>query len=460
MNENDSYIFDVEAPTSWVFPGEPTWISGWFLSKTEAVFSDLRAVTGGVVHLGILGIPRPEIEQRHRGRTGLPHAGFVLQVRPPLGAADLRLELLDAGGRWVEIWRTTIEVRQGPRPGGRLNAGIVPDQLRKLLQARRADPAGDLAPQARRLAGESAVVPLDTLPNPPFFGALERPLLTGGSQFGKVSVEGWIIHQEQRILRLVASTDPLVEVEMDYGDRERPDAGAMFPGHPHAARSQYFGMVDIDERAEDPACLKVFADLEDGTRHLVFVRRFYQRGCAQLERPLPEFSRATFAEVALAFAAACRHEGISLGGPGGYWRQCRVAYRLFRQFAPASIAHLRQGRPDDYTEWQRANALSPRLRQLLAAAAERSGAGGPRFTVLVDPRGCNAEQLQQLAASLRAQIYPHWQACFIGADAPAGDRRCVRVPLADRQDFVGALNQAVQAAKGTHVTLLPGHSRR
>src|SRR5690606_5434668 len=152
-------------------------------------------------------------------------------------------------------------------------------------------------------------------------------------------VEGWIIHQEQRIRRLVASTHPLVEVEMDYGDRERPDAGAMFPDHPHAARSQYFGMVDIDENAVDPSCLKIFADLEDGTRHLVFVRRFYQRGCTQEERPLPEFSRNTFMDVALAFASACRAEGVRLGKLADYWRQCQIAYRLYRRFAPVSLAH-------------------------------------------------------------------------------------------------------------------------
>jgi glycosyltransferase involved in cell wall biosynthesis len=312
---------------------------------------------------------------------------------------------------------------------------------------------------ARRLARESAVVPLDSLPNPPFFGALERPLLTGGSQFGKVNVEGWIIHKEQRILRLVASTDPLVEVEMDYGDRERLDAGAMFPGHPHAARSQYFGMVDIDEKADDPACLKVFADLEDGTRHLVFVRRFYQRGCTQMERPLPQFSRLTFMEVALAFASACRAEGISIGRPGDYWRQCRVAYRLFRQFAPASLDHLRQSQPDAYTEWQHANALTPTLRQLLEKAAEQAGTDGPRFTVLVDTRDCTPAQLRDLADSLLAQIYTHWQACFVGAAAPAGDQRFTSVPADDPQNFIAALNRAVQTAKGTHLTLLPGHSR-
>ena len=451
MNENDSYIFDVELPTKWVFEGEPTWISGWFLSKTEAYFSDLRAVTGGVSHLGIFGIPRPDVEERHRGRAGLPHAGFVLQVRPPKGATDLKLELLDSGGRWVEIWRTPIKVKAGPALGGQLNAAIVPDQLRKLLQARRADPTASLAPLARHLAVESAVVPLDSLPNPPFFGKLERPELTGGSQFGKVQVEGWIIHQEQRIRRLVASTHPLVEVEMDYGDRERADAGAMFPGHPHAMRSQYFGMVDIDESQEDPVCLKVFADLEDGTRHLVFVRRFYQRGCAQLEHPLPEFSRAVLVEVALAFAAGCRAEGIRLGSWRDYWQHCRKAYRLFQQFAPTSLAQVRRGPLEPYVAWQQANALTPRLRQQLVQVAQQLDASGPRFTVLVNAAGSSPDRLRELAASLVAQIYRHWELWLVGAEsAPASDSRL---------KIAAEFNDAANRANGTYVAYVPGDSQ-
>jgi glycosyltransferase involved in cell wall biosynthesis len=444
VNENDSYIFDVELPTVWVFAGEPTWISGWFLSKTGAIFSDIRAIIGGVPYLGILGLPRPEIEKKHRGATGLPHAGFSLQVRPPLGATELRLELLDAGGRWVEIWRTPIRVKQGPPSGGKLNPGVIPDQLRKLLQARRADPSASLAPLARRLAVESAAVPLETLPNPPFFGALEKPLLTGGSQFGKLNVEGWIIHQQQRIVRLVASTHPLVENEMDYGNRERAEAGRMFPDHPHAARSQYFGMVDVDEAAGDPVCLKIFADLEDGTRHLVFVRRFYQKGCEQMERPLPAYSRATFVETALALVSACRAEGIRLGGLGAYWRQCKEAHRLFRLFAPPSLAHLPQKTADTYARWQQAHALAPKGRQLLEAVAQKLDATGPRFVLLVDTRYCIPLHLEQLTDSLKQQIYPRWETVFIGAN---------------EADFIRALNTAVHAAKGTHVALLPGHAR-
>lgn len=459
MNENDSYIFDVELPTKWVFSGEPTWISGWFVSKTEAYFSDIRAVSGGATHLGILGIPRPDVEERHRGRVGLPHAGFVLQVRPPAGAKELRLELLDHGGHWVEIWRTGIKVRQGPRYGGRLNSGIVPDQLRKLLQARRADPAGDLTSLARRLVRESAVIPLDSLPNPPFFGALEKPMLTGGSQFGKVTVEGWIIHKEQRISRLVASTHPLVEVEMDYGDRERADAGAMFPGHPHAARSQYFGMVDIDEQAVDPSCLKIFADLEDGTRHLVFVRRFYQRGCTQEERPLPEYRRGTFIEVALAFASACRTEGVRLGKLSEYWQQCQAAHRLYRRFAPVSLAHLSRARPDAYTGWQQTQVLTPRLRELLTSSSASNGGNGPEFLVLVDTRNCTEGQLHELAESLRAQIHGRWRACFVGAAAPSGDARLQALPVPTSKDFIRTLNAALAQIHGSHVLCIPGHSR-
>jgi len=459
VNENDSYIFDVELPAAWVFSGEPTWISGWFLSKTGAIFSDIRAIIGCVPHLGILGLPRPDIEQKHRGSTGLPHAGFSLQVRPPLGATELRLELLDAGGRWVEIWRTPIQVQSGPKPGGQLNPGTVPDQLRKLLQARRADPAADLSPLARRLAVESAVVPLETLPNPPFFGALEKPLLTGGSQFGKLNVEGWIIHQEQRIRRLVASTHPLAENEMDYGDRERAEAGEMFPNHPYAARSQYFGMVDIDERAGDPVCLKIFADLEDGSRHLVFVRRFYQRGCVQMERPLPEFSRATFVEVARTFASACRAEGIRLGKLSDYWNQCREGYRLFKLFAPARLVPQASANDDPFWAWEYANALTPRLRQMLESGVNKLGVDFPRFTLLIDARHGTPAQLRDLASSLSKQIYPHWQAWFIGAVAPGNDDRLKSAPIADRKDFIQVLNATAHTIKSSHLALLPGHSR-
>ena len=458
MNENATYIFEVEEPREWVFTGEPVWISGWFVSKVGAVFSDIRAVIEGVPQMGILGLPRPEIERRHRGYAGLPHAGFALRVCPPRGAKLLRIELLDAGHNWVEIWRTKIKVVRGQNTIGRCQLGVLPDQIRRLLQERRARPGGDLTALADELALQAAAVPLDTLPNPPFFGALERPELLGGAQFGKVRVEGWIIHQTQRITRLLGSTHPLVENELDYGDRERREAAELFPGHPHAGRSQYFGMLDLDETAPAPAIIKIWAELEDGTRHLVFARRFYPRACNAWERPLPAFGRAEFFACARAFWSACRRHRIRLGRPAARWRAFAAAYRAFRRDAPEFIPA--GGPAEPYAAWQQANRLTPRLRDALAASAARLAETGPRLTLLIDARSCTTAQLAALATSLRDQLYPRWQAWFVGAPPPAGaDDRCRHERCAGPKDFLRALNAAAHQAAGDWLALLPGHSR-
>ncbi|MFI5336148.1 MAG: glycosyltransferase [Opitutales bacterium] len=458
MNENDAYIFDVEEPREWVFRGEPVWISGWFLSKTGAVFSDIRAVIDEIPHLGILGMPRPEIEQRHRGWAGLPHAGFLLQIAPPAGARVLRLELFDAGHHWVEFWRTDITVGAGRTPPPHYRLGLLPDHLHRLLQARRSDPAADLRPLAGALVLEAAAVPLDTLPNPPFYGALENPELIGGTQYGKLRLEGWIIHREQRIVRLLGSTHPHVENELDYGDRERGEAAALFPGHPYAGRSQYFGLLDIDETAPGPAVIKLFAELEDGTRHLVFTRRFYTRACNLWERPLPVLSLGQFFDCSRALYSAARARNIRLGSLGEIRRALSVAWRLYRREAPAAIPPASV--QDSYLTWQQANRLSPRLRTALVAAARRLGEGGPTVTLLVDARGCSPAQLSALAASLTSQIYPGWEAWFVGVSGWAGtDARCRLQPLPDPAAFIPALNAAVRESSGTLLALLPGQAR-
>ena len=453
MNENDAYIFDVEEPRQWTFAGEPGWISGWFVSKTGAAFSDIRAVIDGVPHPGILGLPRPEIEARYRPGGGLPHAGFLLRLQPPRGAGELRLELLDAGHRWVEIWRTPIKVRSGPASPGAYRPALLPDHLHRLLQARRADPAADLAPLADELILEGAAVPVDTLPNPPFFGALEKPELVGGTQYGKVRVEGWIIHKEQRIRRLLGSTGPLLGNELDYGDRPRPEAAQLFPGHPHAARSQYFGMLDIDERAPAPALIKLFAELEDGSRHLVFARRFWPRPCHVWERPLPVFDRGEFLRCALALRAAAGRLRVDPGPLAAQWRGLKAACALCRHEAPAAIPPDTAGR-DPYLAWQENSRLTPRLRAILARSAQQLAAG-PDFLLLADTHGCTSAQVAALAASLQQQIHPRWSACFAGPVAPPA-----REPrFTHRAGGIAALNAAARESRAQLLAFLPGHSR-
>ncbi len=467
MNENHAYIFDVEQPTQWVFDGKPTWIAGWFLSKTEAVFSDIRAVIGGRAYLGVFGLPHEHMEKCHRGRCGLPHAGFILQVCPPLGSTELRLELLDAGRNWVEIWRTPIEVRQGPATPPPLDVECLPAIWRELLQARRADPTTDLAPAADRLIEAAAAVPLDTLPNPPFFGALENPLRVAGTQFGKIRIEGWLIHKDQRIVRLLGSTHPNVENTIQHEFRERPEAGELFPDHPYARKSQFFGMLDLEEGAPNPVCVKIFAELADGSRHLVWVRRVYQKTCAQQERPLPEFSERLLLDTGRALLAAARRRGVPLGPLKPLWAAAKITRETFRRDAPLALAARALPSGDPYTAWQQANRLAPRLLAKMRESAAALQATGPRFLLLIDAAGCRGEELQQLVASLSAQLYPHWEARLVISAAPQpelanalrAEPRCTSVVHAGGADCLRALNAAAHASTASYLSLLPGHSR-
>ena len=467
MNENHAYIFDVEQPTQWVFDGKPTWIAGWFLSKTGAVFSDIRAVIAGRAYLGVFGLPHEHMEQCHRGRFGLPHAGFILQVAPPLGATELRLELLDAGRNWVEIWRTPIEVRSGPAQPPPLDVEMVPTIWRELLQARRADPAGDLAPVADRLLEAAAAISLDTLPNPPFYGALENPLRVAGTQFGKIRIEGWLIHQDQRIVRLFGSTHPNVENTIQHEFRERPEAGDLFPGHPYARHSQFFGMLDLEEDAPNPVCVKIFAELEDGSRHLVWVRRVYQKTCAQQERPLPEFSNKLLFETGRALYAAARRAGVPLGPLKPLWAAAKLTREYFHRDAPVALANRVPPTTDPYAAWQHANRLAPRLLAKLRDSAAALQANGPRFLLLVDGSGCRGEALKQLLGSLTAQLYANWEARLILGGAPqpelaaalTAEPRARAVVHTGGADRLRALNAAAHDSSATHLALLPGDSR-
>lgn len=471
MNENDAYIFEVETPTDWTFNGEKTWVAGWFLSKNGAIFRDMRAWVDDRVFTGLFALPRPEIELRHRGWTGLPHAGFSFLIDPHPGARLLRLELLDHGNNWVEIWRRKIKVRRSRAPRRpRLKTSLVPEVLTALLKEQRAQPALDdegLTRIAQRHVQEIAGEWLDVEPSPPFWGALEDPKQVGHTQFGKLPVVGWLIHEHQPIVRLTASADPVIENALVYG-QGREDAARMFPQHPDAARSQFFGMADVNENLPNPLALKIYAELKDGSRHLVFVRRFRQLSCNEKERTYPEFDRARFWRALRALHRACQAQHVSLGPWRDFAGAALRAYRLFRDRAPASLAHL-QTDADPYQGWLRTNRFSGRLRQQMERAAAALPATAPTFALVADARHCQPAHLERLAASLQRQIYPRWElriACPAEAAGLAAAARGlaevdprIRVAVGPTKEFCATLNAAAHDPKATHLACLPAHSQ-
>lgn len=468
MNENDAYIFDVETPTEWTFPAGKTWVAGWFLSKKGAVFRDIRLRVGDRIFAGIFGQPRPDLEKRYRGHAGMPHAGFSFLIEPGRGARLLRLELLDQGNHWVEIWRKKIEVKNSPRAARpEIDSRQVPDLLATLLKSVRANPAENLPALARRLVAEAATEPLDVKPSPPFWGALEEPSHLGHSQFGKVPVTGWLIHTEQPIKRLVARADPQMECSLVYG-QARDDAIKLFPQHAQGAQSGFYGLADIVEHRPNPTAILIFAELADGTQHLVFHQHFRQLSCNHKERPYPAFSRALFWEMVQHLRAACRAEHVRVG-LAAFSRAALAAYRDFQAQAPTALPGEGDHALDPYQCWLRHNELSPVLLAGMRSSATTLAKEATPLAVLADLRGVSGTQALELVASMRAQIFPNWELWLPLPVKPAEDlARALRgVAAGDSRlrlregagDDIAALNACARETKADFLALIPGHGR-
>ena len=82
MNENESYVFSVEHPVKWSMAPEQFWINGWFVSKNETRYVDVRAFIDDVAFMGIYGLPRGDIEAAYPQWTARHHPGFAFRLDP------------------------------------------------------------------------------------------------------------------------------------------------------------------------------------------------------------------------------------------------------------------------------------------------------------------------------------------------------------------------------------------
>ena len=345
MSEPTGWQFAVEIhPADWHFLAGKTWIAGWIWAGENQLATDLRAWVDGRPVLGLHGLPRPGLDERFLQRPGPPYAGFVIQLEPHRGARLLRLEARDPSGHWNEFFRTAITVDEGaptataPAPLGSRLAELVPELLR--LQTQR--PGQHLAALADEVVSAALAEPLNSLPNPPFHGALEEPRDTGWLRYGRLSVTGWLAHRTAKIKRVTALADAVQESALLHG-LPRADIGSVFADLPGREHSQLGGHVDLPVNQSSPALLKIFAELENGEKHLVFAQRFTPRVIAGAEVPLPPLSQLTFARAVWALYRAARRHALPAGELAALLAAVRAAWRHYRAEAPA---RPRRHRPD------------------------------------------------------------------------------------------------------------------
>ena len=325
-------------PAGWRFPPGKSWIAGWLVSRSGRAPADVRAWIDHRPFLGLCALPRPDVQLSVAGRTDAPAAGFSFLLEPHRGARRLRLEVCDLSGQWEEFAALDITVADEAPAAPTEPTPDYAVLLRQLLQSHRRTPTTPLAALAAEAVATHRAQPLDTEPNPPFWGKLEEPTATGRLKYGRLTVTGWLAHKERAITALTAVLDPQSPIPLLHGQPRRDVAG-VFADLRGTENSQFLGNVDLPAGLPLPAALRIFATLDNGHAELVFTRRFRPDIVAGAEPPLPDFSPALFARAALALRRAAHAQQLPTPG---FIAAVRAAWRTYRDDAPRAAAARRR----------------------------------------------------------------------------------------------------------------------
>lgn len=310
-------------PPDWVCPAERFWIAGWVASPSGLVPVDVRVRLGDRVFLGLCGLPRPDKEIETHGRAGPPQAGFSFLLDPVGGMHELIIEVCDQAGRWTEIFRQTV-THSGIAPPACAPAPSTRPLLR-LLRAKHVRPRESWSSLAAEILLAENASSFDVMPSVPFHGALEEMEALTAAPYDHVLVTGWVAHRGQRITRLTAFLDTAMPLPLVHG-LPRPDAGSLFPGLVDGANSRFAGYLRLPLAAPRPLALRIFAELADGRRELVFLKRFHPVLTSGYGTDLPSFSAVKFATAAWALQRAGGATDRAL---------LRAAWHEYRMAAPA-----------------------------------------------------------------------------------------------------------------------------
>ena len=375
MHESAGWQFDLEVhPADWCFPAGKSWVAGWLWSNENRLVTDLRLWIDGRPFLGLHGLPRPHLDERFLGRPGPPFQGFSMLVEPHLGARRLRLEVRDKTGRWQQLYETPITVAadSAPCPPQPTLTALVEPCLLSLLRLHVRRPGAPLAALADEIVSAALSVPLDSLPNPPFFGALEEPRTHGWVRVGRMSITGWLGHRTNKIKRLTAMVDPLQEDALLYG-MKRLDIADDFPELPDREHTSFVGHADLPADTSAPVLLKIFAELDNGEKHLVFARRFTPRVILGADAFLPALSRRIFARALWALHGSTRRHGLLRGGYAALRAAIKSAWQAFAAEVPAPV------RPGPPAPLPAVNGTDARPLRILVATHNLNFEGAPWF---------------------------------------------------------------------------------
>lgn len=280
MHETDFSFSHLEHPPAraGLPPGKHI-LGGWVMPRPGGHFVDIRARLGERIFPGILGWPRADLAAHFQIGRPVALAEFKIVIDLPPGASEFALEVLEIEGRWSSFQTiqlsadATLPAADVAMPSGPpLRWHEYGRALEILLrEERRQHPRHvvDIIPEL------IATIPLPRdlrHPHPPFKGHLDEPAALTRNGFGRVPVLGYLFHETLPIKRVLATFDLQVWQTIGHG-LPSPGPASYYPQFPNAARCGLYGVIDAPAQLPSPLCLRLYAELPDGSLHLCSVQR-------------------------------------------------------------------------------------------------------------------------------------------------------------------------------------------
>jgi len=304
------------APGATLPPGRH-WLRGWVWPKPGGVFCDVRARIGGKIFPGIHGFPRADLAVHFNTGQPVALAEFHVAIELSPGDVDVALEVLEIEGRWSVFQNARYHADRGSArvdfavPSGPLRWHEFGRALQKLLREQRRQLDRPLTDLARETIA-AIPYPRDLRhPPAPFHGHLDEPAAVALCHFGRTPVLGYLFHETQSIKRVLASFDLQTWQSVDHRNVS-PNPATYFPQFPTAAACALYGLVDVPAQLPNPVCLRLYAELEDGSLHLCSVQRSRLITGEEEKASYPSSTPGAFEKCVQVLGEAMKDRGISV----------------------------------------------------------------------------------------------------------------------------------------------------
>lgn len=340
MHETPHAFFHLDHPAEGSSqPAGAVTLRGWAAGRHGRPLVDLRVRQGAATQPVVYGFPRADLAAFFKLPGPFLPGGFEATLNLEPGEHPVAFEALTISGKWESIGTTRVTVAAGAStPVPPATPIVQPHEFARALQcilrAAATMPVEQAAAEIASALPQPAVI---RYPHLPFHGHLHQPTLLERVLFGRLRIEGWLFHETASIRRVMATADLQTWQELAQAGT-KPYVEAMFPQFPQVKHCRIDGLIDVPAQLPGPVCIRIYAELDDGSWHLCHVQRAHTWDQEQEKAPFAPLSLRTFGRACLAFDRACRARGFAIPRTSTLWRGIRGVFQEYRARALPRVA--------------------------------------------------------------------------------------------------------------------------